>query len=232
MRRRAAILGTPPPAPPTISTRPPKSVDDAIGTNTANTIGDAIKEWVSGVSSQTQSFAKVASTWIAALAQATHAQDEESQMLWWVFGEHSISEGAMSKLGLGTCLVAAYDLASLTRFFPGPVSAVAFLDRMLTADEVGTIDETSVLQAVNATPRKWRETIVQESRSNLLILEDFCPIALATVRSTESPGPEEWVPVFEHLTGLKARDRVPKVELSLYAYYEYLLLRFYGASKS
>jgi hypothetical protein len=88
----------------------------------------ALSEAINNVSAMAEHTAQV-------LERADGVLLEESNIVWWVFGEHSrdIAE-RFSDLPSGfAAIVAGKELADLTRIVPGPKAAPAYLDKLLDA---------------------------------------------------------------------------------------------------
>ncbi len=134
---------------------------------------------------------------VGKVAQEIDAHRENSDILWWVFGEHSRDlNKRMSELSLPfAALVAGKELSDLVRVIPGPLAAPAFLDKMLRLAEAELSKSTSIKDAVNAAPREWRQQLI-EGRSTRGI-QGLCTIHLAIQKSLEFDKATEWLAPFE-----------------------------------
>jgi hypothetical protein len=159
------------------------------------------------------------------LAHSQKLRHEESNILWWLFGEHSRDcNKRMVDLGFpAVCLIAAKELADLTVVLPGPLAASAFLDKILHIVEPKEHDSTTLQKAVNATPREWREQWMKET--DIRNIEDLCPVLFAVRKSLDTNGPEDWVPAFEKATGFKASESISSLNLACQTYEENLFVR-------
>jgi len=150
---------------------------------------------------------------------------EESDILWWLFGEYSRDlNRRMADLELpGVCLVAAKELADLTVVLPGPLAAKAFLDKVLRTVKRKLPNSTTLHEAVNAPTREWRSSWIRQD--DIGPVEDLCPVLLAVRKSLETDGLDDWVPAFEKAAGIKVRQSIPPLDLAYQAYEENLLVR-------
>lgn len=150
---------------------------------------------------------------------------EESNILWWLFGEYSRDcNKRMVDLGFpAVCLIAAKELADLTVILPGPLATPAFLDKILHIVKPKASGSTTLQKAVNAAPREWREQWMKKTDTRNI--EDFCPVLFAIQKSLETDGPDDWVPAFEKATGLKASESIPSLDLACQTYEENLFAR-------
>ncbi len=159
------------------------------------------------------------------LAKQLRLQQEESNILWWLFGGFSRDlNSRMSDLDLrAACLVAGKELADLVLEFPGPFSAVAFLDRVLRGVEPNLGESITIQEAVNLTDSKWRENLLNDR--DISIVKDLCPIHLAIEKSLEVDEGEDWLPSFRKSSGFEATDKITPLDLSMQIYQECLFVR-------
>ncbi len=160
---------------------------------------------------------------IAALHSAMKAMREESDMLWWSFAGYSSDlDRPLRDVGLApSCLIAAKELADLTRLLPGPRSAVALLDRTLAQID-GSTARLALADAVNAVDRAWRTAWTKAYAVSEL--RELAPVMYATTRSLETDSPTDWISAFAKGTGIKDAAAPPPA-LALQAYNENLLVR-------
>jgi hypothetical protein len=125
------------------------------------------------------------------LSERQRLLQEESDILWWLFGGHSRDlKQPMAALGLpATCLVAAKELADLTTILPGPLPAPAFLGKMIHAATRKLPSSMTIQEAVNASPREWRNQWFR--KDDMEHIADLCPILLAILKSLETDGPDD-----------------------------------------
>jgi hypothetical protein len=159
------------------------------------------------------------------LAQETRSHREESNILWWVFGEHSRDlDTRMTELQLPfATLLAGKELADLVKIVPGPIAASAFLDKMLRFADPELSKSTSIKDAVNAAPREWRVRLIEEVAARGV--EDICPVHLAVQKSLEVEKPTEWLAPFERASDLKSKGAIAPLDLATQVYHERMLMR-------
>lgn len=163
-----------------------------------------------------------------AVEHLTHLQrlrQEESNILWWLFGEHSRDrKERMVDIGFpAVCLIAAKELADLTEVLPGPLAIPAFLDKVLHIVKPKAANSTTLQKAVNAAPREWKKEWLKKTDARNI--EDLCPVLFAIQKSLETDGPDSWTPAFEKATGLKASESIPSLDLACQTYEENLFAR-------
>lgn len=151
---------------------------------------------------------------------------EETNILWWLFGERSRDlDKPMSDVGArAVCLIAAKELADLTRFVPGHFAARSFLSRSLDRAKGKAKAPTAFALAevvAEATPewrRKWMQKADLPSKGPLL------PVLSAVAASLEAEG-EAWQGVWKTSTRLKQDISLPPLDLAEQVFEECLLLR-------
>jgi len=154
-------------------------------------------------------------------------QQEESNMLWWLFSEHS-RDIKTSMLQVGhpaASLVAGKELADLTLVLPGPVAAEAFLDRMLqVVAKNRKHKETTIQEALAARPiKEWKKQAIEEV--NLDALDDLCTVHFAMRQSADAMSNNEWAPAFEKRAGVQSDAGLSPVLLAMQVYRERLLIK-------
>ncbi len=202
-----------------------KTLTAAITEDTLTTSPEAITGPLEKLSAAIGKLVEATNGVTNALANNSQIQLEETNILWWLFGEHSRDQLLhMSEVGFpGACLVVGKELADLTVILPGPRGAIAFLDKMLRTAKATLPESTKLLDAVNDASKEWRSEWI--SSFNFQVVEDLCPVHLATARSVDMTGKSSWVAAFESATGLKARKPITPLNLSQQTYEESLLIR-------
>jgi len=153
---------------------------------------------------------------------------EESNMLWWLVSEYSRDRNqSWKKVGLSaTSIIAGKELADLTRIIPGPVAAAAFLDRMVRlSDSAESAKPISVKEAIEKTPREWRDQHAFKPAGGL---DDLAPINNAIKLSLAVSDGDDWSPVFEKGTALEANSKMLPNALTYQGFLERLLARLSG----
>jgi hypothetical protein len=160
-----------------------------------------------------------------ALARAQLIQREESDILWWITGGHSLAAGLpVAKLKRsGLPLIAAYDLASITRVIPGPVAAEALLHRTVELGHKGK-ENVTFRKAVNAVELSLKQAMVFSSNGHS-VSGDVIPCHLAIQKAVDVAGGEDWETAFSTLSHIDPTGEVRSTALALQAYRERLLFR-------
>lgn len=128
---------------------------------------------------------------IAVLTQRSRLQDEEINMLWWIFGEQSRDlKVSFQKLAPGeAAIIAAKELADLTVFPPGPVSFEGILCRAISSD---SLDRKIKLEdVINSLNIEWRNKFVEPINS-LGDALNICPLHLMIKKSVEATSKKDW----------------------------------------
>lgn len=164
-----------------------------------------------------------------ALRKIAAVSAEETNMLWWLFGETSrdlgkkfkeIDEGAFS-------LIAGSELADLTIAMPGPVAMVAFADRACKTGRVKPSMEIEIAKAIVALG-DWRKGF-----SNTWTNQPFrslCPVSNAILISLEVTGPK-WPSRFSEATPWPKNQRMAPAQLARQFYLECLVLKSWSVAK-
>ena len=156
---------------------------------------------------------------------------EESNVLWWVFGESSRdtnkrwSECTFPQ----TALMAGKELADLTRIVPGPAAAVALLDRVVKHAKTKPSANVAVKDAIADVPLDWRQKFVK----------DHCPDALTNLRpvshgiklSVDLAGGDAWVPALASSMKIQRGGKIAPHLLAYQIFVECLLASFWAKLK-
>jgi GTPase-associated system-like protein len=147
-------------------------------------------------------------------------QDEELQMLWWIFGEHSSDlECAFSAIPAeAQALILGKELADATQFLPGPISAKPLLSRAGLKDR----KKITIPAAVNQCETKWLTSLVTDSSSSLVSQ----PIHFAIRRKLETGDKTSWVAGWAATAGVDAVHAISPLTLGTLFYRERLLALF------
>ena len=159
------------------------------------------------------------------LEKSLRAQEEETDILWWLLGEHSNDlQCSISKLKRSaSTIVIAKELADKTRIIPGPISIDAFIDKAIHKSKKQKNASISLKEAINDTHLEWRSNLIREKDFDEV--EDLCPIHYAIKKSVESGDSDSWIASFERNNRFEADKKIPPLELSLQAYREFLLIK-------
>lgn len=196
-------------------------VRNAFQANQLPNAGTALDAVLTGVSASLDGL----TSWADALTRQVQIWDEESNVLWWLYGGHSRDlNKPFAELETGfAILVAAKELADLVHVLPGPPSALAFLDRTIRPGREDVKEKLSVASVVAACPLEWQERfLAQPEIKNIL---DLCPVHTAVAKSVEVKGNKSWQAAYESLTALNSRTKIAPLDVSLQAFHERLLIK-------
>ncbi len=159
------------------------------------------------------------------LQHSIHVQYEELNFLWWLQTQFSRDLGGQFReVGyVAGTVIFAMELADLTKIVPGPDAVLGVLSQALqAAGAPSSAAQLTLAEAINATPRSWREGVA--SRHKLRDLGEICPVLLALHKSLETDEPDAWLPVYRKVCGSLAERPIPILTTSFQIYRERLLL--------
>ena len=163
---------------------------------------------------------------IEQLTQTSNVREEEVAILWWIQSHFSRDlQKSFSDISYsaGTILF-PMELADLTLFVPGSEVTIAVLVHALhLAGAPSSSESITIANAVNATPREWREKKCAEHKTDSTGL--LTPILLAMHKSLETEGRDEWLPVYRKVSDIPIDKPFPLIQLSLQLFHERMLLR-------
>jgi len=204
---------------------------EGIGGNQANLVAPPLRAIVEKLGEAFRAFAKPVVEVGRRQATFLRAQDEELNIVWWLFGGWSRDEDArFAELPLGTvCIRAGKELADLTVFPIGPFSVVAYLDHLVRASAGGAAEpKLSVADAVGATGVEWMQKWLgrksEKWRRVVESMKETLPITFGTARSAESDKASAWIAGYEAAAAMKASEEIEATLLSSQFYHEQLLL--------
>jgi GTPase-associated system helical domain len=152
---------------------------------------------------------------------------EETNFLWWVFGEFSRDlNKPLSEFNLPFgCLLIGKEASDLTEFLPGHYSAKAFLNKAInflkTDNGVSNPAKMLSLAEVIESEQDWDINTILNGNIEKVI--EFCPIHLALKYKAESI--EVWKSLFENKYGIKPTKEFKALDISFQFYQERLLIR-------
>lgn len=156
---------------------------------------------------------------------------EESNILWWVFGETSRdTDQRWSRYSVAqTAIMAGKELAELTRIAPGPASAAALLDRVVKFAKSPLPTQIAVKDAIAAVDLEWRQRFAKY----------HCPTPLANIRpvsqgiklSVELADGSAWVGALASSTKMRRDAKIAPRLLAYQVYVECLLSTFWNEEK-
>jgi hypothetical protein len=161
----------------------------------------------------------------AELQRQSILRKEETDVLSWLTAAVSRDAGttfAHLKTPAAS-LIAGKELADLVRS-PGILAARSILQGVIPSVKgKGAEQSITLLSAVNATDRAWRQRAIQETGMNTVA--DLCPVlgALKTSLTTDDPG--EWVGTYRKEYDIDPNAAFPPADLSFQIYRECLLAK-------
>lgn len=149
---------------------------------------------------------------------------EESQVLWWLFGEFSSEmQCHFLELNNSAWVFIAKELADKTESQSGLASAKAFLYKALKISNKHTA-KTSFSQSIPLVDEQWLKGLnanIEDAR-----LKPFIPTLVALSFYSNPATRETWLPNLESTTlGFNPASEFPLVEMALQSYRERLLFR-------
>lgn len=156
-------------------------------------------------------------TALAQLSNYIKVQDEELELLWWIFGERSIDlDKPFKDIPVEPrALVLAKEMADNTCFLPGPLSAKALLSRTGISQK-----KTKLTTAVSACETSWLESLKLPEDVNPVVL----PIHFAIARRLETNDEGGWIAGWSGATAISDSYGLSSLDLSLLFYSEQLIL--------
>jgi hypothetical protein len=147
-------------------------------------------------------------------------QDEELQLLWWLFGGRSetLDRPFAEVPPDAQPIVLAAEVADATQFLPGPASVKPILSRAGLKER----KKTAVTAAVNACEGDFLRKLVEDVKPSPVTR----PLHFAIHRKLEAGDDMSWVANWSAVTGIDADFTVAGIELGNLFYRERLGLRF------
>lgn len=159
---------------------------------------------------------------IEAMEHFAAIQDEELQLLWWLFGGRSkLLDCPFADVAADAqAIVFASEVADATQFMPGPESVKPILSRAGLKER----RKTGVAAAVNAVEADLLREIVGDAAPAPVVR----PLHFAIHRKLETGDDTSWVANWSAVTGIDPDVALPGIELGNLFYRERLGLRFGG----
>jgi hypothetical protein len=182
----------------------------------------ALQKPLSNLAGGLNGFARDASSSINALWHALRVQQEESNILWWLFGEWSRDlERPISSMEYpAACLIVGKELADLVADASGPPGAVAFLTRMLRAASPEPPDSVTTGTAAAAVA-EWTTSFADVPE----LFRDLVPVHTAVATYRELDRLEGWTQISRKRTRIDPEQALAPVQLAEQVYRERLLLK-------
>ncbi len=199
----------------------------------ANKVAQPLKVVVETLTKKIQTFAKSVQKFNSDQLTFLRAQDEELNIVWWLFGGASRDEDIrFEDLTPATaCIRAAKELADLTSLSLRPRGARAYLEHVIRAS---SRDEKhpciSVTTAVDEIGGEWcAEWIASKDPVWKKLLDnskEALPITFAlALRGEERDQPHVWIGPFEEIKCVSVSEQLEATSLSLQFYDEQLLMK-------
>ncbi|MNE37679.1 hypothetical protein D3C80_1315420 [compost metagenome] len=175
--------------------------------------------------SWTTSVASQAGAATAQLYGQLQLLQEETNILWWLFGETSdLLEEPYSALSTGPAdLVAGFDLAALTTSPLGPVSVDAMMSRMVRLSK-----KTRSKSTLSTIVEGLSEDQIGRIDLGRISGHDDIFIMHTALRLVSEIGPNAWQSAFVKRTAFDPELTLDLKSVRLHAYREYLLARLSG----
>ncbi|QQO19095.1 hypothetical protein JJB98_03790 [Bradyrhizobium diazoefficiens] len=163
-----------------------------------------------------------ASAAIHAMEHFAAIQDEELQLLWWLFGGRSkkLDRPFAEVPADAQPIILASEVADATQFMPGPESVKPILSRAGLKER----KKTAVAAAVNACDADLLREFVEGIEPAPLVR----PLHFAIHRKLEAGDDTSWAANWSAVTGIDADATLPGIELGNLFYRERLGLKFGG----
>jgi hypothetical protein len=221
LRKKARVPAIPSIAATYVSTQAIKRTN---APGEASSLGVALTE-------QGEVFGQLAEAF-AQIQQELAVVSEESNMLWWLFSETSRDLAKLwSDLPLpGAAIVSGKELADLARRLPGPLAAMAFLNKTVRLSKPKLPATIAIKDAINETELDWRQKHIGASSD--CELDALIPLHAGIKKSIGSPEKDTWVPAFTTLTGVAAGAKLPPTHVSYQMFIERLLLKAWEKCKA
>ena len=156
---------------------------------------------------------------------------EETNVLWWVFGESSRdtnerwSEYAVPQ----ATLMAGKELANLTRIAPGPAAASALLDRVIKYSKAKPPAQVAVKDAIAGVPLDWRQKYLKDHYHDALA--NLCPVSHGIKLSVDLAEGNAWVPALATSTKVQREGKIAPHLLAYQVFIECLLASLWSKLK-
>lgn len=148
---------------------------------------------------------------------------EESNVLWWVFGETSRdtnkhwSEYSVSQASL----MAGKELANLTGISPGPAAAAALLDRVVKFAKSKPSPQIAVKNAIADISLEWRQKFVKDVYIGAMA--NLIPVSQGIKLSVDFTAGDAWLQSFATSTRIQRSGKIAPKCLAYQIYLECLL---------
>lgn len=155
---------------------------------------------------------------------------EESNVLWWIFGESSRDTGARwSDYSVAqAAIISGKELADLTRVMPGPAASGALLDRVVKFANAKPPAQITLKEAIAELPADWRQGLVKNFPAALLRV---CPISHSIKISVDMVNGDAWVKALPSAAKIQRGGKIAPQLLAYQVFLERLLASFWSKVK-
>ena len=184
--------------------------------NQATQLAQPLEIVLTAINESINKLAQAAESSISSLERVQNLYSEESNIVWWVFGETSRDEGERFKqLPAGfASILAGKELADLTTSIPGRMAGRAYLDKIL---HNSTNKKMTLSHVAGELPKEWLSRV--NTDENLL---DLCPVLYTIHEVAQGRDVKASAEIGRKQLGILSTDLTP-VEIALQAYREFLL---------
>jgi hypothetical protein len=156
---------------------------------------------------------------------------EESNMLWWVFGETSRDTGKRwSDYSVAqAALMAGKELADLSRIAPGPAAAAALLDRVVKFVKPKPPAHVVLKDAIAELPMDWRQNFTRPGCPPSLL--NLCPVSHGIKLSVDLAEGDAWVQALPTSTKTKGGGKIAPQLLAYQIFLEHLIASLWSKVK-
>ncbi len=197
---------------------------NAIQQNEIPQIAEPISNSLTQMSSSAAAFMSSAEAAFEWLASNLKLQQEETNILWWLYSEtsNSLNQPFSGFQAAFASLIAGDELADLVAIIPGPLASRAIIHRALSNVNEEIPEKASIQEAVAQAPLEWIKSIAKRSIRDL---EDILPVHSAIRAAAESDGAKGSIKALQKRIKAKVNTGIPTESLGLQMYYERLFLK-------
>lgn len=191
-----------------------EAVKTACATNSAVQLGAPLENVLKSLNDTINKVAAGTEATVAALEKNEKLLLEESNIVWWIFGERSRINGErFSDLDPALCaLLAGKELADLVKLLPGPIAAPAYLDRVIR-----NVDERKLnLSQLASSPNEQLLAALKTAHANV----DLSPLSFIVSEISRGNKPADAVAVARKQLKLTAASAVSPLQAAMQMYAE------------
>ncbi|MDX6768770.1 MAG: GTPase-associated system all-helical protein GASH [Elusimicrobiota bacterium] len=168
-------------------------------------------------------YSKAVSDTLTTLIERNRALQEETNILWWLFGGHSNSLGrAFKEMDIAVAaIIAPVELTSLVNILPGPLSSRAIFSNLLRNVNKSR-PAISIAEAIEAVAKDWKEKLFEGTHIEGAL--DLCPVMHAMKKSLDT-SKKQWRAAAEKASQTPVAGKIAPLELSKQLFSEHLLLK-------